>query len=72
MIDSRPLDVSFRTLDSLVADLRAQGLSNVLADPGPPLGRAALERARAAFAEAGENGRTTERFELLTLSGWKR
>ncbi|MCB2048154.1 MAG: class I SAM-dependent methyltransferase [Novosphingobium sp.] len=72
VIDSRPLDVSFRTLDSLVADLRAQGLSNVLADPGPPLGRAALERARAAFAEAGENGRTTERFELLTLSGWKR
>lgn len=72
VIDSRPLDVSFRTLDSLIADLRAQGLTNVLTDPGPVLGKQALERAREAFTEAGENGRTTERFELLTLSGWKR
>ncbi|MDG2005583.1 MAG: methyltransferase [Novosphingobium sp.] len=72
VVDSRSLDVSFRSLDGLVADLRAQGLSNVLADPGPPLGKAALERARAAFYAAGENGRTVERFEILTLSGWKR
>lgn len=72
VLDSRPLDVSFRTLDRLVDDLRAQGLSNVLVDPGPPLAKAALQRARAAFAEAGENGRTIERFEILTLSGWRR
>jgi hypothetical protein len=71
VVDSRSLDVSFRSLDGLVADLRAQGLSNVLADPGPPLGKAALRRARRAFAEAGENGRTIERFEIVTLSGWK-
>jgi hypothetical protein len=25
-----------------------------------------------AFAAAGQDGRTTERFEILTLSGWKR
>ncbi|MDE8650680.1 methyltransferase domain-containing protein [Novosphingobium album (ex Liu et al. 2023)] len=72
VIDSRPLDAAFGSLDRLVADLRAQGLANVLADPGPPLGKAALARARAAFAQAGENGRTVERFEILTLSGWKR
>ena len=72
VIDQRPLDVSFRSLDGLVRDLRALGLSNVLADPGPPLGKAALARARDAFAAAGEGGRTTERFEILTLSGWKR
>ncbi|MEZ5737930.1 MAG: methyltransferase domain-containing protein [Novosphingobium sp.] len=72
VIDSRPLDVSFRSLDTLVADLRAQGLSNTLARSGPPLGKAAMARAREAFAAAGENGRTTERFEILTLSGWKR
>jgi hypothetical protein len=52
--------------------LRAQGLSNVLADPGPVLGKAALARAREAFAAAGKDGRTVERFEILTLSGWKR
>lgn len=71
VIDQWPLRVSFRSLDRLVGDLRAQGLSNVLADPGPPLGRAALARARDAFAAAGEGGRTIEQFEILTLSGWK-
>lgn len=72
VVDSRSLDVRFGSLDRLVADLRAQGLSNVLADPGPPLGKAALERARRAFLAAGENGRTAEGFEILTLSGWRK
>jgi SAM-dependent methyltransferase len=72
VIDSRPLDVSFRSLDALIADLRAQGMSNVLADPGPPLGKAAYQRAHVAFSEAGQEGRTVERFEILTLSGWRR
>lgn len=72
VVDVRPLDVRFSALDSLVADLRAMALSNLLARPGPPLGKAALVRARSAFAAAGEHGRTTERFDILTLSGWKR
>ncbi|RZK03488.1 MAG: methyltransferase domain-containing protein [Novosphingobium sp.] len=72
VIDSRSLDVRFSSLERLVDDLRAQGLSNLLDRAGPPLGKAALARARTAFAEAGEDGRTTERFEILTLSGWKR
>ena len=72
VVDSRSLYVNFRSLDGLVADLRAQGLSNVLADPGPPLGKAALRHAGKVFAAAGENGRTIEKFEILTLSGWKR
>lgn len=67
VVDSRSLEVRFRSLGSLVADLRAQGLSNVLARPGPALSRAALSTARAAFGE-----RTVERFEILTLSGWRR
>src|SRR3546814_2957638 len=67
--DQRPLDVAFRSLDRLIGDLRALGLSNVLADPGPPLGKAALARAREAFAAAGKDGRTVERFEILTQIG---
>ena len=67
VVDSRSLDVRFRSLDSLVADLRAQGLSNVLTRPGPPLTRTALTTARAVFGT-----RTVERFEILTLSGWRR
>ena len=72
VIDSRSLDVSFGSLERLVEDLRGQGMTNVLARSGPPLGKAALARARAAFAEAGKDGRTTERFEILTLSGWRK
>lgn len=71
VIDSRDLQVSYPSLDRLVADLRAMGLSNVLARPGAPLGKAALARAREAFAAAGADGRAVERFEILTLSGWR-
>jgi SAM-dependent methyltransferase len=72
VVDSRSLEVSYPGLDRLIGDLRDQGLSNVLADAGPPLHRTALHRARTAFADAGDGARTLERFELLTLSGWKR
>lgn len=68
--DSRTLTAVYRSLEQLVADLRAQGLGNVLASAAPPLGKAGLERARSAFAaEADESGRVVERFEILTLSG---
>ena len=67
--DSRTLSVAYRSFDRLVADLRAQGLGNVLA-PHAPLGKAGLERAREEFAsEADERGRVVETFEILTLSG---
>lgn len=72
VVDSRSLSVSFRSLDRLVQDLRAQGLTSVLANYGATLGKSALARAQAAFAAAGADGRTTERFEILTLSGWRR
>ena len=65
--DGRSLTVRFSSLDRLVGDLRAQGLSNVLARPGPPLGRDALEVARSAFGSG-----TEETFEIITLTGWKR
>ena len=69
--DSYTLRASFRSFEALVADLRAQGLGNVLADPPPPLTRTALARARAAFADlADDQGRVTESFEILTLTGW--
>ena len=67
VVDSRMVEVRFRALDGLVADLRAHGLSNVLARNGAPLGKAALARAREAFGTP-----TVERIEILTLSGWKR
>ena len=73
VVDYRSLAVRFGSLDALVADLRAQGLGNVLARPGPPLGRSQLDAAREAFAAGADaDGRISERFEILTLSGWNR
>ena len=70
--DSRGLDVRFGSLDGLVADLRAQALTSVLASSAPPIGKAGLARARTAFAAAADfDGRTREHFEILTLSGWR-
>ena len=65
--DGRTLAVRYASLDRLVGDLRAQGLSNVLARPGTVLSRGALEVARSAFGSEIE-----EAFEIITLTGWKR
>lgn len=71
VIDSHHIDVRFRSLDTMIGDLRAQGFGNALARPGAPLGKTALARAKAAFAARAEaDGKVMERFEILTLSGW--
>ena len=67
VVDSRPLDVRFSNLASLLADLRAQGLTNVLAKSGPSLTRDQYSLANEVFGAG-----IVERFEILTLSGWKR
>ena len=67
VVDSRSLSVRFSSLTSLVADLRAQGLSNCLARSGPPLTRAQLATASKSFGNS-----KVETFEILTLTGWKR
>lgn len=73
VIDSRGLAVRYRSLARLVDDLRDQGLGNALARPAPAGGKAWLARAEAAFAAAADtDGRATETFALLTLSGWAR
>jgi len=69
--DGRGIDVRFRSLAGLVGDVRAQGLGAVLTQSGAPLDKAGLARALAAFEAAAQDGRVAERFEVLTLSGWK-
>lgn len=71
--DGHALKARYRALKTLVADLRAQGVQNVLERHGPPLGKAGLSRATARFAELADvDGRVTETFEIVTLSGWRR
>jgi len=66
VVDSRSLQVRFSSLESLVADLRAQGLSNCLARSGPPLSRQQYSIVKEQFG----SGRV-ETFEILTLTGWR-
>lgn len=70
--DAWTLRLRYGALDTLIADLRAQGLTSALDDRAPPLTRAGLERARAAFlADADHHGRVVETIEVLTLTGWR-
>ena len=69
--DHFPLKVRYGSFDRLIADLRDQGLTGVLTNSPPPLGKAALARARAAFmARADADGKVTETFEFIILTGW--
>ena len=67
VIDSRSLDVRFSSLASLLADLRAQGLTNVLTQRGAPLNKEQYSIVKKRLGTG-----TIERFEILTLSGWRR
>lgn len=67
VVDSRPLDVRFSSLASLLADLRAQALTNVLSQAGPVFNRQQYSIADQAFGT-----KTVEHFEILTFSGWRR
>ena len=72
VVDTHTLRVRYSSLDQLVSDLRDQGLTSALADHAPNLGKAALGRARAAFLnQADSDGKVTEVFELITLTGRK-
>ncbi len=71
-VDSHTLTVRYRSLRTLVADLRDQGLGSALADRAAPLGKAALARAEAAFAARAEaDAKVSERFEIVTLTAWR-
>ena len=70
VVDAHSLIVRYSSFDRLITDLRDQGLGNALARPALPLGKAALARARAAFAERVDSGgKTAETFEIITLTG---
>jgi hypothetical protein len=70
VVDTHTLTVRYGALATLVSDLRDQGLGNALARPAAPLGKTALARAAAAFAaRADADGKVSEIFEIVTLTG---
>jgi len=70
VVDVDRVQVTYESLERLVADLRAMGTTNVLSERGPPLTRTQIAVAARAFAASGESGRTTEIFELLHFAAW--
>ncbi|MES2441608.1 MAG: methyltransferase domain-containing protein [Pseudomonadota bacterium] len=68
--DVETLTVRYAGIANLLRDLRGMAATNLL--PGPaPLTRATLARAAEAFAaHADSDGRTSERFEIVYLTGW--
>jgi hypothetical protein len=69
--DGWTLRLRYGAMDDLIADLRAQGLTSVLADGAPPVTKAGLAAARAAFLDgADRHGRVVETLEIVTLTGW--
>ncbi|WP_085810218.1 methyltransferase domain-containing protein [Sphingomonas sp. TZW2008] len=68
--DTESLRVRYASIGRLLGDLRGMAATNVLANRHL-LGRAALARAAAAFAGAADaDGRTSETFEIVFLTGW--
>lgn len=72
VVDADQVSVRFPTLSRLVGDLRELGWTNILsARSRRPIGRVGLAAAHAEFAAAADpDGRATERFEIIHLSGW--
>ncbi|MEG3124824.1 methyltransferase domain-containing protein [Sphingomonas sp. GB1N7] len=68
--DVDTLNVRYGDIWNLFRDLRGMAATNLL--PGtPPLARTTLARAAQAFADrADPDGRTTERFDIVFLTGW--
>lgn len=73
VVDSHKLSVRYGSLERLIDDLRAQGMGNCLASPSAFSGKQGWGRALEAFAQqADADGRVSETFEIITLTGRRR
>ena len=71
VVDIDRVQVVYTSFGRLVADLRRMGATNLLkARSRQPLSRRALAAAEQTFSRAGNDGRTTETFELLHFAAW--
>ncbi|WP_234032190.1 class I SAM-dependent methyltransferase [Parerythrobacter jejuensis] len=72
VVDSFPIKVRYPSITRMISDLRDQGLTRSLTSTVPPLTRASLLRAEEAFdALRDDQGKVTETFEILVLTGWR-
>ncbi|MCK0128422.1 methyltransferase [Erythrobacter sp. F6033] len=72
VVDAYPIKVRFSSLENLISDLRDHGLTSSLTSPAPPITRTGWQRARDLFNSLrDEDGKVTETFEILVLTGWR-
>jgi hypothetical protein len=70
VVDVDRVNVSYRSLDRLVSDLRAMAATNVLTVRPRFVSRTAREAATRNFSESGDGERTVETFEILHFAAW--
>ena len=71
VVDVDRVSIAYPSFDRLVDDLRRMAATNILsARSRRPLGRSALDAARAEFARLGNGAPTQERIELLHFAAW--
>ncbi|WP_205481515.1 SAM-dependent methyltransferase [Sphingomonas arenae] len=71
VVDIDRVRLRYRRFDDLIRDLRGMGATNVLLSRAPrPLGRAALNAARQAFAKLGDESGTMETVEIINFAAW--
>lgn len=72
VVDTFPMKVRFPSIHRLLEDLRDHGLTCSLTSPAPPITREWLARAQTEFDTLREeDGKVTEIFEILVLTGWR-
>ena len=71
VVDVDRVRVTYPNLGKLVADLRGMGATNILSNRSRrSLSKVALRDAFDVFSAAGQDGRTTETFEILHFAAW--
>ena len=71
VVDVDRAQVSYASLDRVIADLRRMGATNLLsARSRQNLLKSALAAARQCFTDAGNGSRTVETFEILHFAAW--
>jgi hypothetical protein len=70
VVDVDRVEVSYRSFDRLVGDLRAMGSTNVLTARPRFVGKSARAAANHAFEASGNGSRTLESFEILHFAAW--
>ncbi len=72
VVDTYPLKVRYSSIERMISDLRDHGLTSSLATRAPLLTRSAWDHARAEFEALKDgDGKVTEHFEFLLLTGWR-